>query len=62
MENNETQLMEFFQAHLVLTIEDLKNIFHTSSRMTIFRKLKPLSYKTSYSHCGRYYTLGIGTK
>ncbi|MBW6537870.1 MAG: hypothetical protein K0B11_22880 [Mariniphaga sp.] len=57
MKNDETQLIEFFQEHLVLTIEDLKNFFHTFSRMTIFRKLKPLSYKTSYSHCGRYYTL-----
>ena len=57
MKNYEAQLTEIFQNHLVLTIEDLKSIFHTSSRMTVFRKLKPLSYKTSYSHCGRYYTL-----
>ncbi|HPG30463.1 MAG TPA: hypothetical protein PLQ81_06720 [bacterium] len=26
-------------------------------KMTIFRKLKELSYITSYSHAGKYYTL-----
>lgn len=30
----------------------------THARRTVFRKLKELTYHTSYSHCGRYYTLG----
>lgn len=51
------QLVNSFSERTVLTIEDLKNILRTNSRMTIFRKLKQLSYKTSYSHCGKYYTL-----
>jgi len=29
----------------------------TDARRTAFRKLKELSCRTSYSHCGRYYTL-----
>ena len=29
----------------------------TDARRTVFRKLKELAYRTSYSHCGRYYTL-----
>ena len=29
----------------------------TNARRTVFRKLKELAYRTSYSHCGRYYTL-----
>jgi len=52
------QLVNSFSERTVLTIEDLKNILGTNSRMTIFRKLKQLSYRSSYSHCGRYYTLG----
>ncbi|HID40003.1 MAG TPA: hypothetical protein EYP36_10885 [Calditrichaeota bacterium] len=42
---------------MTLTIEDLKIILQTNSRMTIFRKLKQIPYKSSYSHCGKYYTL-----
>jgi hypothetical protein len=29
----------------------------TNARRTVFRKLNELAYRTSYSHCGRYYTL-----
>lgn len=54
MENNLTNI---FLKHSVLSIEDLKNILQSNSRMTVFRKLKQLPYKSSYSHCGRYYTL-----
>jgi len=50
-------LAKAFSEQFVLTIEDLKVILQTNSRMTIFRKLKQLSYQTSYSHCGKYYTL-----
>lgn len=38
-------------------MEDLKAILQTDSRMTIFRKLRQLPYISSYTHCGRYYTL-----
>jgi len=51
------QLVNFFSEKVVLTIDDLKNVLKTESRMTVFRKMKQLSYKSSYSHCGKYYTL-----
>ena len=57
MQSMKDQLVNVFSKRTVLTIEDLKNILETTSRMTIFRKLKQLSYKTSYSHCGKYYSL-----
>ena len=39
------------------TLDELKQALSTSVDVTIFRKLKPLGYVTSYSHRGRYYTL-----
>lgn len=51
------QLIKVFNKKNVLTIVDLKNYLQTNSRMTVFRKLKQLPYKSSYSHCGKYYTL-----
>ena len=39
------------------TLDELKQALGTSVDVTIFRKLKPLDYLTSYSHRGRYYTL-----
>lgn len=57
MQIDERQIITDFQENIVLTINDLKNMFHTTSRMTVFRKLSTLNYITSYSHCGRYYTL-----
>ena len=39
------------------TLEELKRALGTEVTVTIFRKLKTLAYRTSYSHRGRYYTL-----
>ncbi len=41
----------------VATLEEFKKVLGTSVTITVFRKLKPLDYLTSYSHRGRYYTL-----
>jgi hypothetical protein len=41
----------------IVTLEELKTALGSSSTMTVFRKLKPLGYQTSYSHRGKYYTL-----
>jgi hypothetical protein len=41
----------------IATLNDLKQALGTSVDVTVFRKLKPLDYFTSYSHRGRYYTL-----
>ena len=41
----------------IATPDELKQALGTSVDVTVFRKLKPLDYLTSYSHRGRYYTL-----
>src|SRR5260370_36284284 len=41
----------------IATLDQLKQALGTSVGVTVFRKLKPLDYLTSYSHRGRYYTL-----
>ncbi len=39
------------------TLDELKQALGTAVDVTVFRKLKPLDYLTSYSHRGRHYTL-----
>jgi hypothetical protein len=41
----------------IATLDDLKNALGTPVDVTVFRKLKPLDYLSSYSHRGRFYTL-----
>lgn len=41
----------------IATLDELRHALGTSVDITVFRKLKPLDYLTSYSHRGRYYTL-----
>ena len=41
----------------IATLDELKQALGTPVDVTVFRKLKPLDYLTSYSHRGRYYTL-----
>src|SRR2546425_6044520 len=41
----------------IATLDELKPALGTSVDVTVFRKLQPLDYLTSYSHRGRYYTL-----
>jgi hypothetical protein len=41
----------------IATLGELKHALGTSVDVTVFRKLKPLDYLTSYSHRGRYYSL-----
>lgn len=50
-------LRELFQNQRIATIEQLKQHLGTDVDVTVFRKLKGLSYHTSYSHNGRYYTI-----
>jgi hypothetical protein len=51
------RLQQAFHDEHILTLPQLKKLLGTSAAMTVFRKLKPLGYLTSYSHRGRYYTL-----
>ncbi len=41
----------------IATLAELMAALGTEARRTVFRKLNELSYRTSYSHRGRYYTL-----
>ena len=52
-----TELKPLFKRRRVLTMSELKDALGTDVDMTVFRKLRQLSYRTSYSHGGRYYTL-----
>ena len=47
----------FFHNHIIGTMKQLKDALGTSVDMTVYRKLRQLSYLTSYSHQGKYYTL-----
>ena len=41
----------------IATMDEMKAALGTQGDATIFRKLAELAYRTSYSHCGRYYVL-----
>src|SRR5437016_1672253 len=41
----------------IATLEHLQHALGTPVDVTVFRKLKPLDYLSSYSHRGRFYTL-----
>lgn len=50
-------LEALFNQNKVLTLDVMKKALGTTVKMTVFRKLKSLSYRASYSHAGKYYTL-----
>jgi hypothetical protein len=54
---NTHRLRAFFIREKIATLEALKRFLRTSATMTVFRRLKALRYRTSYSHRGSYYTL-----
>jgi hypothetical protein len=50
-------LLQFLRRSRIATLPQLKQALGTDADITVFRKLKELSYHTSYSHRGRFYTL-----
>ena len=46
-----------FRREKVLSMARIKDLVGTHSRMTAFRRLRALPYRSSYSHRGMYYTL-----
>lgn len=50
-------LRKFFKTKPVAEIVELLALLNTTSRMSVFRRLKELGYLSSYTHAGRYYTL-----
>jgi hypothetical protein len=50
-------LARLFAREPVVELRALLKTLETSSRMSVFRRLSPMRYLSSYSHAGRYYTL-----
>ena len=50
-------IQSFLQKHKIATLPELKRALGSFATMTVFRKLKALGYRTSFSHRGKYYTL-----
>ena len=50
-------LRDFFAAHKIATLDQLKATLGNPARCTLFRKLSQLEYLSSYSHRGKFYTL-----
>ena len=50
-------LRRFLLRNRIATLPELKQLLGTQADITVFRKLKELSYRTSYSHRGSFYTL-----
>jgi hypothetical protein len=55
-------LRSFFKVNIIATMKQLKAVLGTAVDMTVYRKLRQLSYLTSYSHHGKYYTLSELTR
>jgi len=47
----------FIETHKIVTMEELKKGLGPIAERTLYRKLKLLSYRTSYTHGGSYFTL-----
>jgi hypothetical protein len=52
-----SELVRFLEKNTIGTMEDFKKSLGTTVDLTVFRKLQPLGYRSSYSHHGKYYTL-----
>ncbi len=50
-------LVKVFRKKYIVNLDELFHVLDTRSRMSVFRRLKPLEYLTSFTHAGRYYTL-----
>ena len=50
-------LRRLFRKQQIADLDHLCRALGTGSRMTVFRRLSAVGYRSSYSHGGRYYTL-----
>jgi hypothetical protein len=51
------KLENFIKSRRVVQMRDLFEVVESTSRMTVFRRLRGVEYLCSYTHAGRYYTL-----
>jgi len=56
-EGDQERLLRLVRRRGVVQLQDLFDLLGTQSRMTAFRRLRKIGYRTSYTHRGRYYTL-----
>jgi hypothetical protein len=52
------RLRQLLLKQKVATMPELKEVLGTEVDVTVFRKLRQLGYYSSFSHSGKYYTLG----
>ena len=50
-------LLKMFRKNYIANLDQLFHVLDTQSRMSVFRRLKPLGYLTSFTDAGCYYTL-----
>ncbi len=55
--NPQKKVENIFRKRRVVTMRDLCEVIGSSSRMTVFRRLREIEYVSSYTHAGRYYAL-----
>ena len=55
--NPPTALQRLFHRKPVATLDELRKVLGTRSRTTVFRVVRSIGYRTSFSHAGRFYTL-----
>ena len=56
-EASKTALRNLFRRTPIVELDALLRVLKTGTYMSVLRRLTLLGYMTSYSHCGRYYTL-----
>ena len=49
-------LRQYLRRHKIADLAELKRVLGTDTPLTVFRKLKQLDYRASYTHRGRFYT------
>ena len=57
-----TNRLKVFLQPKIATMPEMKEALETTVSKTVMRKLRELSYRTSYSHGSRYYTLDTITQ
>ena len=55
--NAEETLLKYLNNCKISTMDEIKSVLSTQSRMTVFRRLRKLDYISSCSHRGKYYSL-----
>ena len=55
--SNKQKVKELILSKKIVTFKEICEYLNSTARMTIIRRLRDLSYITSYSHKGKYYTI-----